>query len=206
MAKLRSDESARRLYMSYIDDGVIDMFAGWTIFFAGLMMFTDMVWMAGASVAIFLPIVWSVKETVTMPRVRLEEVDRAASRRTGRMLIGFLIAGLLVFLLGLVVFLLIDNPELTTINRDVVLYGAAGLVGLTVLGLLVVVGAVHRAPRWYVYAIAVTLFASLAWVLKIGLPWLLIASGVMMIVTGTVYMIRFLRNHPVLPEEERPAW
>jgi hypothetical protein len=32
------------------------------------------------------------------------------------------------------------------------------------------------------------------------------AIGTMMILTGAVYLVRFTRSHPVLPESERPAW
>ncbi len=82
MGKLRNDEKLRHLYMSYIDDGILDLFAGMLALFAGILFFSDMFWMAGVYVAIFLPVVWSFKEKVTMPRVRPEELNAVMARKS----------------------------------------------------------------------------------------------------------------------------
>ena len=115
MSKLRKDERLRRLYMSYIDDGILDMFVGFIALFAGLLMFTDMLWMAGVYVAIFLPTVWSIKEKVTMPRLRREELSPDTAKSSTKML-GAFIAGLLLFMVLGVLFLLLQNAALSAGN------------------------------------------------------------------------------------------
>ena len=55
MARLQNSQKLRTLYMTYQNDGVLDVFIGWCIFLAGLMLFTEMFWMAGVYVAIFAP-------------------------------------------------------------------------------------------------------------------------------------------------------
>ncbi|MGD2050176.1 MAG: hypothetical protein PVH03_11785, partial [Chloroflexota bacterium] len=140
MGKLREDERLRRLYMSYLDDGILDIFVGCIALLAGLMFFSDMFWMAGAYVAIFLPIVWSVKEKVTMPRLRKKELDPVAARRSSKILVA-LIAGLLLFvILGLVFFLLFQNPDMAAETKRLLLLGAAGVVAAAVLGGFLFVG------------------------------------------------------------------
>jgi len=67
--------------MSYVDDGILDIFAGMLALFAGLLFFAEMFWMAGVYVAIFLPVVWSMKEKVTMPRLRPEELPMTTQAR-----------------------------------------------------------------------------------------------------------------------------
>jgi hypothetical protein len=192
--------------MSYLDDGILDIFVGCIALLAGLMFFSDMFWMAGAYVAIFLPIVWSVKEKVTMPRLRKKELDPVAARRSSKILVA-LIAGLLLFvILGLVFFLLFQNPDMAAETKRLLLLGAAGVVAAAVLGGFLFVGAIHHAPRWYGYAAVALIFSALAWWLQIGLPWVIVAIGSVMAVTGAVYLAHFLRSHPVLPEGERPAW
>lgn len=206
MGKLQQDERLRRLYMSYINDGILDLFVGFIALLAGFMFFSDMFWMAGVYVAIFLPIVWSVKEKVTMPRLRREELDPAAARRSSTILAVFLVGLLLFAMLGVLYFLLFENPDLVSDTKRLLLFGAASLIAAAVLGGFLFVGTVYHAPRWYAYAAVAALFSALAWWQQIGLPWVIAAIGTMMILTGTVYLVRFIRQHPILPEGERPAW
>lgn len=206
MGKLRQDERLRRLYMSYIDDGILDVFVGCIALMAGLMIFSDMIWMAGVYVAIFLPIVWSVKEKVTMPRLRREELDPVAALRSSKILAVFLVGLLLFAVLGLLYFLLFQNPELASETKRLLLFGVAGLVAAAVLGGFLFVGTVYHASRWYAYAAVAMLFSALAWWQQISLPWVIAAIGAMMALTGAAYLLRFFRSHPVLPESERPAW
>ena len=206
MGKLQQDERLRRLYMSYINDGILDLFVGFIALLAGLMFFSDMFWMAGVYVAIFLPIVWSVKEKVTMPRLRREELDPAAARRSSTILAVFLVGLLLFAMLGVLYFLLFQNPDLASETKRLLLFGAAGLVAAAVLGGFLFVGTVYHAPRWYAYAAVAALFSALAWWQQIGLPWVIVTIGAVMALTGAVYLVRFTRSHPVLPESEWPAW
>lgn len=206
MGKLREDERLRRLYMSYLDDGILDIFVGCIALLAGLMFFGDMFWMAGVYVAIFLPIVWSVKEKVTMARVRKEELDPAAARRSSKIVVALIVGLLLLVILGLLFFLLFQNPDMAAVTRRLLLFGAAGVVAAAVLSGFLFVGAIHHAPRWYIYAAVAFIFSTLAWWQQISLPWVVVAIGVVIGVTGAVYLARFLRSHPVLPEGKRPAW
>lgn len=74
------------------------------------------------------------------------------------------------------------------------------------LGGFLFVGTIYHAPRWYVFATVALIFSALAWRQQIGLPWVIAATGAMMALMGVVYLVRFTRSHPVLPESERPAW
>lgn len=74
------------------------------------------------------------------------------------------------------------------------------------LGGFLFVDTVYHAPRWYVYAIAAVLFSALAWWQQISLPWVIAAIGTVIALMGAVYLVRFTRSHPILPESERPAW
>lgn len=206
MGKLRQDEGLRRLYMSYIDDGILDLFVGCIALLAGLMFFSDMFWMAGVYVAIFLPIVWSVKEKVTMPRLRKEELDPTTAWRSSKILAIFLVGLLLFAVLGLLYFLLFHNPDLALQTRRLLLFGAAGLVAAAVLGGFLFVGTIYHAPRWYVYATVAVLVSAFAWWQQISLPWVIVTIGAVMALTGAAYLARFIRQHPILPEGERPAW
>jgi hypothetical protein len=206
MGKLRNDEKLRHLYMSYIDDGILDLFAGLLALFAGLLFFADMFWMAGVYVAIFLPVVWSFKEKVTMTRLRPEELNPAVAKRSYKLLAGALLAGLFLLLLAVLALFLLQPGEATPSTRRLISFIMSGLIGASILGGFLLVGYFYRAPRWYAYAALALLLGALTWQLDIGLPWLIFALGALISLTGTVCLYRFLRSHPVLPEGQRPIF
>jgi heme/copper-type cytochrome/quinol oxidase subunit 4 len=141
-----------------------------------------------------------------MPRLRREELDPAAAQRSSKILAVFLVGLLLFAVLGLLYFLLFQNPDLASETKRLLLFGAASLIAAAVLGGFLFVGTVYHAPRWYAYAAVAELFSALAWWQQIGLPWVIATIGTMMVLTGAVYLARFIRQHPILPEGERPAW
>jgi len=203
MGKLRNDEKLRGLYMSYIDDGILDLFAGLLALFAGILFFADMFAMAGVYVAIFLPVIWSFKEKVTMPRLRPEELNPVMAKKSAKLLGVFLVAGLFLLVLGILTFLLIKPGEATPLTRNFISVVLSGLIGASILGGFLLVGYFYQAPRWYAYAALALLLGALTWWLNIGLPWLIFALGAVISLSGAFCLYRFLRSHPVLPDAQR---
>ena len=206
MSSIRSDEKLRGLYMGYLNDGIMDIFVGAIVLFAGFALFTDFVWMAAIYVAIFLPVVRAVKEKITYPRVRQEELKPTSSKQSRSLILGVLFGLLLVLFLGAIIFFLLQNGERNVFEGFPIILASIGLVALTLLGGFFFVGYQFQAPRWYGYAAVVVAAAGLAWLLGIGLPWVLIACGSVIAVSGSICLVRFLRSHPVLPDEERPLF
>ena len=89
-------------------DSIPDMFIGWIVILAGLMLLTDFVWMAGVYFAIFLPVLWSTKEKVTVQRLRGEELKPVTVNQSSIMIVGLILGLLLTTLIALVVFLLLQ--------------------------------------------------------------------------------------------------
>ena len=200
---LKSDAKLRKVYMSYHNDGVLDVFIGWCVFLAGLMLFAELLWMVVVYVAIMAPMLWSFKETVTVPRLRREELDLISGRRTAN-LAPALIAGLLGFtVLGLVLVILLGGT-LTARGSDLLSTIAAGIAAVSALAAFLILGYTFRAPRWYVYGALALILAALARSTGLALPWVIMAVGALMAVTGSLYLLRFLRSHPLLPLGQRP--
>ena len=192
--------------MAYVDDGILDIFVGWIIFFAGLMLFTEMVWMAGVYVAIFIPVLWSTKEQITMPRLRKEELRPINSQKSFNTTTGVIISLVLAAVLGMLIMVLLFGGRPSSTLKDVVFIIAAVVIGLALLAGFVAAARSYRAPRWYAYGPLVVLFALLAYLTGVGLPWLLMALGAIISLMGVIYLVRFLRSHSILPMSERPVW
>jgi hypothetical protein len=170
------------------------------------MLFTDMVWMAGVYVAIFMPVIWSTKEKVTVSRLRREELKPVAERQSSLLIVGIILGLALMMLIALVGFLLIRGNDSVPVTKDVVLLVTVIAVGSIVLSGILAVGHLLNTPRLYAYAFVTVMVSALAWWQQIGLPWVLITVGGFIMATGSVYLVRFLLSHPVLPQEERPIW
>ncbi len=204
MSILRNDPKLRQAYMAYQDDGVLDVFVGWCVFLAGLLMFTEIFWMAGVYVAIVTPLFLSFKESVTVPRLGHDELPMANARRAVRPL--FIGGMALVVLLGLVLLYLLVGVTAAGGLRETLLTLAGGVVGAFVLAGFAAMGYFYNAPRWYAYGGLAIVLALLAWSTGLALPWVIMAVGSAIALTGSVYLFRFLRSHPLLPLGQRPQW
>lgn len=206
MGILRNDPKLRKAYMAYQNDGVLDVFLGWCVFLAGLMMFTEIFWMAGAYVAIITPLFLSFKESITVPRLDGDELTQASGPKL-RAARPLLVGGFtLIALMGLAVLFVFVVASAAEGLRDIMLTIAGGVMALAVLSGFAVLGYIYNAPRWYAYGALAIVLAGLAWSTGLALPWVIMAVGAAIALTGSFYLFRFLRNHPLLPLGQRPQW
>ena len=206
MTKLQGNERLRGHYMAYVDDGILDIFVGWIIFLAGLMLFTEMFWMAAVYVAIFIPVLWSAKQQITMPRLRKEELRPFMTQKSFNATTAVIISLILMAVMGLLVVVLLFGGRPGSILMDLFLIIAVSVIGFSVLAGFVAAARSYRAPRWYAYGPMVVLFALLAYLTGVGLPWLLMALGAIISLLGVIYLARFLRSHSLLPKSDQPVW
>jgi len=206
MSILRNDPKLRKAYMAYQNDGVLDVFIGWCVFLAGLLMFTEIFWLAGAYVAIVTPLFISFKESITVPRLGRDELDEATGRKTPNLgtMVG---AGIAVFaLLGALFLVLFMGSGATAGVRGLIAAAAGSVAAIGVLGGFAAVGYLYKSPRWYVYVVVSITLAALAWATGLALPWVIMGVGSVIAFTGSYYLLRFLRSHPLLPLGQRPEW
>ena len=68
MSTITSDKIDNQL-TSYYKDGLMDIFIGLAIFFTGLFLWTEMVWMAGIFIPILLPSFQAARKRFLEPRI-----------------------------------------------------------------------------------------------------------------------------------------
>jgi hypothetical protein len=203
VTKLQGNERLRSLNMAYVDDGILDIFVGWIIFFAGLMLLAEMFWMAGVYVAIFIPVLWSAKEQIILPRLAKEDLRPVVTQKSFNATTSVILCLVLMAVLGglTMVFLFSGRSGSTWMGLGMII-GAAVMGGSLIAG-FVAAARSYRAPRWYAYGPLVVLFGLLAFVTGISLPWWLMALGAIISSVGAFHLARFLRSHSLLPQSER---
>lgn len=195
MDKINLRDLERKAYLSYHQDGVLDVFIGFNILLFGLWLLADMAYLAGAFVAIFTPIYAQVKKQITVPRlgyVKFAPPRTAKLRKTTLLLV---IAGVLAFVPGLLLFVTTDMGVLAPINfllkYGMIVIGAAGA------GLLSVVAYISDLRRLYPYAgLFLTLFIG-GHFLSVPFPYYLITLGTLILLSGLYLLIRFLHHYPL---------
>ena len=84
----------RKAYLSYHEDGILDLFIGFNILLFGLWILADMVYLAGAFVAISTPIYTQMKKQITIPRLGYVKFTSSRTAKSQKTISLLIIAGL----------------------------------------------------------------------------------------------------------------
>ncbi len=191
---------ARKVYVSYHQDGLIDLIIGWGTLAYGLNLAFD------ASAFTVLGLVGTLsyvplKNHITFPRFGYIKFDLEHGG-LGRTIAAFLaLTFLITMVLGMAVFLLAGSgtppPGLIWIRENPsLLYGLLGVTGFGLAGLI------SGIQRLFAYAL-LSLFL-LAGGQLLGIPAFvpILFLGSTLLVTGILLLIRFLRKYPAVAEDE----
>jgi hypothetical protein len=206
MRILRNESGQRPANTAYQNDGVLDLFVGWCVFLAGLTMLTGHVWMGGAYVVLAVPLYLSFKRSLSAQRLGDEKLRQANSGNKPAVCLRLAGGLALVTLMGLVLLYLLLGASAAGNLRQALLVVAGGVVALAVVGGFTLIGSLYNEPRWYAYGALAVILGLLAWSTGMALPWVIMAVGSFMAMTGSVYLLRFMRNNSLLPLGQRPLW
>ena len=198
--KINLNEMERRAYMAYHQDGLWDIFLGLCLLGFGIAMLLDMTAFAGITPALVVPIILSLKQRITIPRLGHAKFlpERRAVERA--QLVGMVILGGLVLsmIAGLLIFVMNDTlpAELYTWLKANFAPAFGGLAALA----LTIVALVSRVTRLLAYAALIFIaFAGGHW-LNITFPVMVTVVGSGIIAIGLVILFRFLGKYPKPPD------
>ena len=187
----------RRAYLSYHQDGVVDVFIGLVFLLYGVVMLADKAAFIGLC---WMPALFIVpaKRWLTVPRMGYVKFSPSRSVMWTKIGIMALIVGMLFFFLfvyksrspGLRAFL--DTYFLLLFG---VFLAALPLTGAVVLGV----------RRFYGYAVLVLVLFALANFQKYPLPVVFLILGSVLLLAGLVVLIQFLRKYPKVSERASGA-
>ena len=189
----------QRAYLSYQQDGLLDLIIGFAIFALGLNEAMDTtIW----TFVTFMLIIGYVplKKRITFSRIGYVEFN--VKRRGLNMFVvsAVVILVLVLLLVGMLVVLLPSSTSSSALllgirQSPLMLYALLGFLGFGLTGLI------SGIRRLYVYAllsVGITLSAHVL-NLPIYVPFL-VFSGIVLTI-GTIFLVRFLRRYPIVLEE-----
>ncbi len=191
--KIDLQQLERKAYLSYHQDGVIDIFIGSAIVTFGLLLHpwvVEQLWMAFSGLFIIWVLSYAgVKRVFTVPRIGYVEFKQ--HRRIRVMLIV-----VLLFIINLVLFLIMALGILTPELRIFLNVYGFTVTAFVVGGLFLLIGfltELHRVMGYGVVAIAVFLFLQF-YPMHFSYP--IIVLGLVMTTYGCVLLFQFIQKYP----------
>jgi len=196
-------EIERKAYMSYHQDGLLDIFVGVYILGFGLGIFTDIIWvdriwepgfgsiMPAILIATILPIWIEAKRKITVPRIGFVKFGPQGTRKLIAIYIGLFVAGLGAFF-AFTVSQGGPSPWLNMIFQNGLI-----IIGIGSLAVCVLFGYSMGLKRLYGYGLLALILLVIGHFMGIFFPYLLLTLGIAVIATGVALLISFVRKYPL---------
>ena len=196
--KLVMKDIERRVYMFYTEDGLIDLAIGLVILGFGGLLFLDFSGFTGVLGLVPVGLWYLGKRVITLPRIGTIQPDKAMGKRLAGFLSTMVVIGAAV---GVMAFLLAESPSQLSDGHPLMMFALVLSLAISALGL------VMKVARLYFYAILVFLALSIGegvngmvegpdfFVLSV------ICTGIIILLTGTGVLFRFLQKYPVVNGE-----
>ena len=201
------DGIERRAYLTYNEDGLLDIITGFMMAFLGYYVLSEADIPFAPFLAIFGPAVWaSMKKAVTEPRIgQVKFGPGRKSRQQKAIMIFAVVVNVLMVLSFFVNTGPILGPWRTTLSTYGVILVGSGVVSL----ILFTIGHFNEVSRFKGYAaISVPMFVVSHFLTDTSLDlyqrlaYVLIPLGLLMMAYGLVTLWRFVRKYPKLEDVE----
>jgi len=193
-------EIEKKAYMSYHQDGLLDIFAGLYILGFGLGSYADIIWESGFGmimpailIAVVLPIWIAAKRRITMPRIGFVNFGIRGASKITAFFIGLMVVGLGVFS----VFTLATFQSGLRQWLDLIFQNGMLIVGFGSLAVCLLFGYTMGLKRLYAYGLISVIALVIGHFMGIFFAYILLALGIMVMVTGFALLIGFVRKYPL---------
>lgn len=190
--KINLKKIERKAYMSYHQDGLIDVFAGFLILSFGLWLILDMAWMGWILWFVAVSAYAAAKRVFTIPRIGFVKF---APHRAKALVTSALIVVSLFTLLGVVAFMQTEGGG-TPLWLLFAIENYMLVIGVSVAASFCVVGYTFRIKRMYAYALLTLIMFVTGHFLYFPLYYYMTLLGTLILLTGLTLLIRFVRRYP----------
>jgi len=196
---LNMDEIRKEVYLSYTEDGLIDLSIGLVILGFGALLLADAPWMVGALGMVPLVTLFLGKRIFTVPRIGSLQPAVAMKRK----MTGFL-AFLMAIGLGVLALFMISSGsgENLLSAHSLALFGLVLAIGISVLGLML------KTNRLYFHAVLVFIAMAAGELLQGTITIFdtflvfVIGAGVVIVISGLFVLVRFMQKYPAVKMED----
>jgi hypothetical protein len=193
-------EIERKAYMSYHQDGLLDIFVAVYIIGFGVGIWVDMTWEFGFGIALpailvatVLPIWIAAKRKITMPRIGFVKFGIQGASKITAIFIGIMVLGLGAFF----VFTLATFQSGSRQWLDVIFQNGMLIVGFGSLAVCILFRYTMGLKRLYAYGLLALITLVIGHFMGISFAYILVALGTTVMITGIALLISFVKKYPL---------
>jgi len=197
----------KRTYMSYHQDGLLDIFVGVYILLFGtgilLLTMTDFsTWFIIPAIfpAIMIPIWISAKKRITMPRIGYVNFGVRGANKMMALFLGLMVAGLGAFMVFGLGASMGEGWALTL--RDFFISNSMIIIGIGAVTISSLFAYTMGLKRLYGYGLLTFVLFFTGYFIVIPFEYFLVTIGFVIIISGFVLLIRFIQKYP-LPQGDK---
>jgi len=202
-------EIEKKTYMSYHQDGLIDIFVGVYIllFGSGILLksvtdFTTWFVIPAIFPAIMVPIWISAKKQITMPRIGYVKFRSGGANKLTVIFIGLLVAGLGVFM----AFTFASTTQAwASALRDLMVSYSMIIIGIGAATISSLFAYTMGLKRLYAYGLLTLVLFLTGHFITIPFEYLLLTIGLAIIINGFVLLMQFIRKYPLTQDDKTIA-
>jgi hypothetical protein len=193
----------KKIFLSYHEDGLIDIGLGIILLiFSIFASFTEYFWLAGISVAIYLPIYTGAKKTITQPRIGYVKMGYHSKSQQNIIILMFISVNI-----GAVLFALLLWRDFTALEPVIVFLVnyfslILGIIGGALCGLIAYI---LKLNRFYIYSVIIFVVLLSGQIIAIPLGYSLLIMGISILAIGVLTLIKFVKKYPRLQGESPNA-
>jgi len=193
-------EIERKAYMSYHQDGLLDIFAGLYILGFALGILMETLWEFGFGVIMpailivtVLPVWIEAKRKITMPRIGYVNFGTRGANKLTAVFIGTLVAGLGAFFIFTFATFQGESRQLL----DMIVENGMLIIGFGTFVVCSIFGYSMGLKRLYVYGLLAAITLAIGHFAGIFFAYIMLALGLTVMVTGSALLMNFVKKYPL---------
>jgi hypothetical protein len=193
-------EIERKAYISYHQDGLLDIFAALYILGFGIGIFMDVIWdfsfgviMPSILVAVVLPLWIAAKRKITMPRIGYVNFGTRGANKLTAIFLGLMVVGLGAFF----AFTMATSQGGLRQWLDLIVQNGMLVVGFGSLAGCALFGYSMGLKRLYAYGLLAAITFVIGHFVGIFFAYILIALGATVMIAGFALLINFVKKYPL---------
>ena len=195
-------EIEKKTYMSYHQDGLLDIFVGVYILLVGtgifLLTMTDFnMWFIIPAIfpAIMIPLWISAKKRITMPRIGYVKFGVRGVNKMMAIFLGLTVVGLGAFMVFGLGASMGEGWALTL--RDFLISNSMIIIGIGAITISSLFAYTMGLKRLYGYGMLTFVLFFTGYFLAIPFEYFVVTIGLVIIISGFVLLMRFIRKYPI---------
>lgn len=198
--KIDLKEIERKAYLSYHQDGLLDVFIGLTALFLAsfLWLAPDMLIYLMGTMFVWMLLYIAAKKSVTVPRLGYVEFSKERNTKSSVILLYVVALNIVAFVITMLAWI---NPSIFT---DIIEPNGYLIIGAAVASIFVVIAYGTGIQRFYAYGVVTLLAFSLTQFLFLPFYLPILSLGIVMLIAGAVLLYKFVRKYPKESVGEEP--